>query len=57
MTTQMGAPFSAWLIGLLLLLGNPSSVGANGDHQEFPLGDVLLESGATLPNARVVYVT
>lgn len=57
MTTQMGAPFSAWLIGLLLLLGNPSSVGANGDHQEFPLGDVLLESGATLPNATVVYVT
>ena len=32
-------------------------VTSEGDHQEFLLGNVHLESGTALPDARLAYVT
>ena len=33
------------------------SVTSEGDHQELSLGNFQLESGTTLPDARLAYVT
>ena len=42
----------------VVLCLTPRVAGAlDGDHQEFELGDFTLENGATLPGARLVYVT
>ena len=57
MARKIDVFFSVCLVGILLFLGTPSSVGASGDHQEFSLRDFQLESETTLPIAKVVYVT
>jgi len=47
--------FSFFLIALCFLQNSP--VLADGDNTIFELGDFAFESGATLPNARLSYVT
>ena len=47
--------FSFFLIALCLLQTSP--VVADGDNTIFELGDFTFESGVTLPNARLSYVT
>ena len=45
------------IIILITFLALCFEVSAEGDHQIFELGDFVLESGVTLPNARISYVT
>ena len=47
--------FSIFLMALCFLQSSP--VRADGDHTIFELGDFAFESGVTLPNARLSYVT
>ena len=43
-------------LGLILLWAS-AVASAGGNHQIFPLGDFLFESGVTLPDAKLSYVT
>ena len=47
--------FSIFLMALCFLQSSP--VLADGDNTIFELGDFAFESGVTLPNARLSYVT
>ena len=46
-----------WVIGILAVTSLCAPIESRGDHQDFLLGTFRLESGATLPNAKLVYVT
>lgn len=47
-----------WLFGLsMILMGLPVKSMAGGEHKVFDLGDFPLESGTTLTNARLSFVT
>ena len=48
-----------WVALLPMLLGRPLSAQSapHPEHRMYQLGDFRLESGATLPGARLLYVT
>lgn len=52
-----GARLIWTLVILLVLVGTGNEAHAGGEHQILKLGDLALEGGITLPNARLSYVT
>ncbi len=57
----MSGKISAWcvvcVVGLVAYSSYQEARASGGEHREFALGDFALETGVTLPQARLVYVT
>lgn len=54
---RLGESYFRGMLALIAVLFWPSSGFAEGNHEFFELGDFRFESGVTLPDARLCYVT